>query len=138
MEPQNCPWRLFLSGFSVADTDYSQDCRGPSFFPLPPAHKHWGTYLQLCMWDNYYKFLITMLVFTRLLLDEIYNFIEVPFDWLIDDAMFLCLLDELILGFRYSDLTWETGGFELASTITLVLQSNRLTKWFAECWIHLC
>ena len=48
--------------------------------------------------------------------------------WLIDDAMFVCLLDELILGFCYSDLTWETGGFEFTSTITLVLQTNRLTK----------
>ena len=36
---------------------------------------------------------------TRLLLDEIYNLIELPFDWLIDDAMFVFLLDELILGF---------------------------------------
>ena len=42
--------------------------------------------------------------------------------------MFVCLLDELILGFCYSDLVWETGGFELASTITFVLQANRLTK----------
>ena len=42
--------------------------------------------------------------------------------------MFVCLLDELIIGFSYSDLTWETGGFELASTITLVLEANRLTK----------
>ena len=31
--------------------------------------------------------------------DEIYHFIELPFEWLIDDAMFVCLLDELILGF---------------------------------------
>ena len=42
--------------------------------------------------------------------------------------MFVCLLDELILHFCYSDLTLETGGFKLASTITLVLQGNRLTK----------
>ena len=42
--------------------------------------------------------------------------------------MFLCLLDELTLGFCYSDLTLETGAFELASSITLVLQANRLTK----------
>ena len=42
--------------------------------------------------------------------------------------MFVCLLDELILGFCYSDLAWEAGGFELASTITLVLQANQLTK----------
>ena len=47
---------------------------------------------------------------------------------LIDDAMFVCLLDELILGFCYRDLTWETGGLELASNIILVLQANRPTK----------
>ena len=29
---------------------------------------------------------------------SIYPFIELPFEWLIDDAMFVCLLDELILG----------------------------------------
>ena len=42
--------------------------------------------------------------------------------------MCVCLLDELILDFCYSDLILETGGFELASTITPVLQVNRLTK----------
>ena len=73
-------------------------------------------------------FLIATLVFTRLLHDEIYHLIELPFEWLIDDAMFFCLLDELILGFCYSDLTLQTGGFELASSISLVLQANRLTK----------
>ena len=30
---------------------------------------------------------------------SIYHFIELPFEWLIDNAMFVCLLDELILGF---------------------------------------
>ena len=48
--------------------------------------------------------------------------------WVIDWWSNVCLLDELILGFCYSDLTWETGVFELASTITLELQANRLTK----------
>ena len=125
------------------DTDDSQDSRGRegtifySTLPLPPAHEHWDIYLQLCMWDDYHIFLITTLVFTRLLLDEIYYLIELPFEWLIDDAMFVCLLDELILGFCYIDLTLETGGFELTSTITLVLQANQLTKcashtnWFS-------
>ena len=80
------------------------------------------------MWDVYHVFLIAMLVFTRLLLDEIYHLIELPFEWLIVDAMFVCLLDELILSFCCSDLTLEFGGFELTSTITLVLQANRLTK----------
>ena len=116
------------------DTDDSQDSKGSegtifySILPLPPAHKHWGIYLQLCMWDDYHVLLIATLVFTRLLFDEIYHLIELPFEWLIDDAMFVCLLDEFILGFCYSDLTLETGGFELASTITVVLQANRLTK----------
>ena len=35
--------------------------------------------------------------------DEIYHLIELPFDLLNDDAMFVCLLDELILGFCFSD-----------------------------------
>ena len=41
--------------------------------------------------------------------------------------MFVCLLDELIVGFCYSHLTWKTSGFERAST-TLVLQPNQLAK----------
>ena len=68
-----------------------------------PSHEHWDIYLQLCMWDDYHVFLIAALVFTRLLLDEIYHLIELPFDRLIDDAMFVFLLDELILGFWYSN-----------------------------------
>ena len=48
-------------------------------------------YLQLCMWDDYHIFLIASLVFTRLLLNEIYHLIELPF-WLIDDvALSVCL-----------------------------------------------
>ena len=125
---------FFSISIFFTDTDDSQDSRGReetifySTLPLPPAHEHSDIYLQLCMWDDYHIFLIATLVFTRLLLDEIYHLIELPFEWLIDDAMFVCLLDELILGFCYSDLTLETGGFELASTITFVLQVNRLTK----------
>ena len=84
------------------DTDDSQDSRGRegtifySTLPLPPAHEHSDIYLQLCMWDDYHVFLIATLVFTRLLLDEIYHLIELPFEWLI----------------------------ELTSTITLVLKAN--------------
>ena len=43
--------------------------------------------------------------------------------------IFVCLRDDLILAFLcYSNLRRETDGFELASTITLALQANRLTK----------
>ena len=50
--------------------------------------------------------------------------------WVIDWWNNVCwfVLDELILGFCYSGLTLETSGFELALTITLVLQANRRTK----------
>ena len=50
--------------------------------------------------------------------------------YLIDHVMhiFVCLLDDLILGFCYSNLTRETGRLELAPPITLVLQTNRLTN----------
>ena len=40
----------------------------------------------------------------------------------------VCLLDEFFLGLCYNILTGETGILELASTVTLVLQANRLTK----------
>ena len=47
--------------------------------------------------NDYHVFLITTFVFTRLLLKEIFHLIELPFDWLIDGTMFVCLLDDLIL-----------------------------------------
>ena len=42
--------------------------------------------------------------------------------------MFVCLLDDLILGISYGNLTRETDEFELASTVRLVLLANRLIK----------
>ena len=71
------------------------------------------------MCDDYHVFLIETLLFNRLLLYEIYHLTELPFDWLSGDVMFIYLLDDLILGFCYSNLTWETGGFEFALTITM-------------------
>ena len=58
--------------------------RRPSYstLPLPPTHENSDIYLQLYMWDDYHIFLIAPLVFTRLLLDEIYHLIELLFDWL--------------------------------------------------------
>ena len=73
--------------------------RGPSFIPLYHFHL-WLTNIQTficnsaCMWDGYYIFLIAMLVFTRLLLDEIYQLIKFLFDWLMMWYWFsfVCLL----------------------------------------------
>ena len=92
------------------------------------SYEHWDIYLQFCMWDDYHVFLIATLLFTRLLLDEIYHLSNYHLSDCLWCNVFVCLLDELILGYCYSDLTWETGGFELPSTITLVLQANRPTK----------
>ena len=59
------------------------------------AHEHSDIYLQLCTWDDYHIFLIAMLVFTRLLVNEIYHLIELLFDWLMMWCWFLfvCLLN---------------------------------------------
>ena len=86
---------FFLTGFSLTDTDDSQDSRGRegttfySTLPLPPALKHSDIYLQLCMWDDCHIFLIKLLVFTRLQLHEIYHFIKLPFDSLMMWCLFL-------------------------------------------------
>ena len=103
---------FFLSGLFFTDTDDSQDSRvreGTIFYsslPLSPAHKHSDIYLQFCMWDDI--FLTASLVFTRLLLDEVLPPFRITI-WLIDDVKFdlVCLLDDLILGFCYSNL--DTG-----------------------------
>ena len=77
---------FFLSGFSSTDTDDSQDSRRReetifhSPLPLPPAHEQSDIYLHLCIGDDYHVFLIAPCVFTRLLLDEIYHPIKLPFD----------------------------------------------------------
>ena len=76
---------FFFSGISYMDTDNSQDNRERkktifySTVPLPSAHENLDIYLQLCKWDDYQVFLIVPLVFTRLLLDEIYHLIELLF-----------------------------------------------------------
>ena len=48
-------------------------------------------------------------------------------DWWCD-VHFVCSLDDFILGFCYSELTWENCWLDLVSTITLVLQVNRLIQ----------
>ena len=108
---------LFCQGFLHRHWRFTrQHAKGGDHFystlPLPP--QHWGIYLQHCIWNDYHVFSITALVFTRLLLDEIYHHIQLLLEWLIDDAicLFLCLLDELILAFFYSHLTLETSGFD--------------------------
>ena len=91
---------LRLSYFFVSirvyftDTEDAQESRGRketifySTLALPPAHEHWDIYLQLCMWHDYHILLIAPLVFNRLLLDEIYHFIELP---LINMILSFCL-----------------------------------------------
>ena len=106
--------------------------RGPSFIPI--YHFHPLKNIQIFICNFACEVTITYFKSQRLYLPDCYSMrftnhlIELLFDWLTDDAMFVCWLDELILGFCYSDLALETSGFELASIITLVLQANQLTK----------
>ena len=103
-----------------------------STLPLPPAHEHSDIYLQLCMWDGYPVFLIAKLVFTRLLLNEIYTLLDSHLiDWLIDwwynVFLFTWIFDSGLLLQQFDTANW-TGRFELASIITLVLQAKQVTK----------
>ena len=122
-----------LSVFSFTDTDDLWDGKGRegtifhSALPILPAHEHWDIYLQLHVrWLSriFNRNACVYKTATRWDLPPYRTTIYC----LIDDAMFVCLLEEFILRFCHSDFTWETGGFELTSTITLVLQANRLTK----------
>ena len=108
----------------------AEEGRGPSFILLYHFYPLMKIETCICNFscEMTIMYFFENLVFTRLLLDEIYYLVELPFDWLFGDAMFVCLLDELILDFSYCNLTWKTRGFELASTIILVFQANRLTK----------
>ena len=100
-----------------------------SFIPLYQFHPLMKIeiYLQLCMWVDYHMFLIATLVFTRLLHNKIYHLIELPFDWLMMQCLFVYLMNWFRV-FCDSDLKWKTGGSEPASSIIPVLQANRLTK----------
>ena len=50
-------------------------------------------------------------------------------DWWCDIRLvFVCLRDDLVLAVLLQQFQQEIGGLELASTITLVSQANRLTK----------
>ena len=123
---------FFLSGFFFTETGDSQDSRereGTIFYstlPLPLAHEHSDIYLQLCMKDDYHIFLIASLVFTRWDLPPYQITI-----WLIDDVtLSFCLFTWWFDYSFFVTAIWDgkLAGFELVSTINLVLQAKRLTK----------
>ena len=114
-------WQLTGSG-SEGNIFYST-------LPLPPTHGHLDSYFApLHMrWLSHISNRTACIYQTATRWDLPPYWITI---WLIHDVMliFVCLLVDLIQGFFYSCLTLETGGLELASTIILVLQANRLTK----------
>ena len=118
---------FFYQDFFFTDTDDSQDSRemkGTIFYsilPFPHAHEHSDIYLQLRMWDDYHIFLIVLnrtccIYQTASRWDLPPSRITI---WLIDDVIliFVCLLDDLILGYCYSN--FDTG--------------NRLTRTRISC-----
>ena len=107
---------FFLSGFSFTDTDDSQNSRrreGPSFISLYHFHS----------FPNIQTFI------TRLLLDEIYHLIELPFDLLMMWRWFLFVyVMIMILAFLLQQFQIGSRWIWTRLTTTLVLQANRLTK----------
>ena len=81
------------------------------------------------MWDDYHIFNRTACIYQAATRWDLPPYrITI---WLTDDVtLSFCLLTWWFDSsfFSYSNLRWETGGFEDASTITLVLQANRVTK----------
>ena len=135
----NCPF--FLSGFSFTDTDNSQDSRGRewrtfySTVPLPPAYEHSDIYLQLCMWDGYHIFLITKLVFTRLLLNEICYLMELLFDWLMMQCLLIFVLDDLIIGFNYQSTVSHTNTF-IFNILKILFASVSIVSYKRLCFLE--
>ena len=104
----------------------AEEERGQSVIPLYHFHPLTNISLHLGMWYDYHIFLIVPLIFTRLLLDEIYHLMQLPFVYWWYDIKFL--FEYVILWFwlfSYSNLRWEINGFKLASSITIELQAKR-------------
>ena len=93
--------------------------RGPSFIPL--YHFHPLTNIETficnfaCIYQTATRWDVPPYRITIWLIDVTLSFCL--FTWWFDSSFFC-----------YSNLRRETGGFELTSTITLILQANRLTK----------
>lgn len=102
----------FLSGFSSLKVERGKGGHLYSSLPLPSAREHSDNNLQLYMWDDYFVFLITPLVSSRLLR---YYFLTFALPswitvWLINDRMLanFCLPDDQILDFLTVILTQES------------------------------
>ena len=125
---------FFYHGFlsrTLTNRKTAGEGRGPSFIPLyyfyPLTNIQTFT-LQLCTWDEYHVYLIALIYLPgcySVRFTTLSNYYLIDWWCNVDFCLFACWFD---FRFRYSYLTWETGGLELASTIILVLQANRLTK----------
>ena len=126
------PEFFFLLGFSSQTLTIHRTAgegRGPSFIPL--YHFDLLTNIRHLFATLYVRWLSHIFNCNACVYQTATQWDLPPYwmtIWVIDWWCNVCLLDELILGFCYSDLTLETSRFELALTITLVLHVNRLTK----------
>ena len=136
---------LFCQGFlsqTLTTHRIAEQRRGPSFIPLYHFHSLtniqkliYNSFAPICMWDVYHIFLIATVVFTGLLLDGIYQLIELLFEWLMMWYWFLltCLLNWFYSGFFIA--IWLE---KLASTVILVLQALLLHNCCAALLLYDC
>ena len=112
---------FFSIRFFFTDTDESQDSRGRkgtifySTLPLPLAHKHSDIYLQICMWDDYYIFLIALPGCYSMKFTTLSNYHLIDWWCDVDSCLFICWFDSRIL----STAIWHGKP---------TLQANRLSK----------
>ena len=120
----------FRSRFSFPDTDDTQHSRGrgrPSLFLSTNSNR-----------SRQFRYLFATLYVGRppRVFNRIVSSYQTATRWDLSPHWItvwpwnynMTLLDNLNLCFYYGNLTRKTGGFELASTITLSLQTNWLTK----------
>ena len=91
-------------------------------------------HLQLCMWDDYHIFLIATLVFTRLLFSEIGDLIKLLFDWLMMQCLFICVLDDLIVGFSYQSTLSHTNTF-IRNIFKILFASVSIVSYKSLCFL---
>ena len=126
-----CIYISFVSESSLTDTDDSQEGTGTSFIPL--YHFHQLTNIQAFICNFAWEMTITYFQSRLLDLPNCYSvkFTTLSNYHLIDwwcDVNFCLSTWWFDSRFCWSNLTKETDGLELVSTITIVSQVNRLTK----------
>ena len=130
-------WRVFFHQGLLSLTlaiDRTVEEGGDHLFFFPICHFHALMNVQTFICNFACEMTMTYFQLHHLYLPDCYSIRFTTLlnyhliDWWCNVIVFVCLLDDLILGFCYSNLTRETCGFQPASTTILVLEVNIMIK----------